>query len=181
MAARIVQINRAPVLTLWGAVVAERLGHEPDTALSFGKCLAGLNAQSKGRMLGIFGEPKAPEIGGKPRKVGLGEDLWVEVCGRALPAKNTENGVRAVVKDKPIEPEGVERYLNGKFKDDLPAVRAAMTALAGALSPEQLKGYAYDLYERFRPQIERGKRGWAQKGDLDLDLIESLADEFAGI
>ncbi len=53
-----VKINRASVLTLWAAVVAERLGFEPDTALSLGKALAGLNAQSKGRALGIYGAPK---------------------------------------------------------------------------------------------------------------------------
>ena len=27
-----IQVNRAPVLTLWAAVVAERLGHDEDTA-----------------------------------------------------------------------------------------------------------------------------------------------------
>ena len=49
-----VLINRAPVLTLWAAVVAERLGFNPDEALSLGKAVAGLNAQAKGRALGIF-------------------------------------------------------------------------------------------------------------------------------
>jgi hypothetical protein len=29
-----IKVDRAPVLTLWAAVVAERLGHPPDTALS---------------------------------------------------------------------------------------------------------------------------------------------------
>ena len=177
MANNIVKINRAPVLTLWGAVVAERLGYEADTALSFGKCVAGLNAQSKGRMLGIYSEPKAPEMGGPPKKVGLGEDFWVEICGRPIPAKNTEDGIRAVMRDKVIEPEAAQRYLEGKFKDDLDAVREAMTALAEAFTPEELADVAYDLYERFRPAIERGKRGWGQKGDLDLDFIRSLAPE----
>ena len=37
-----VSINRAPVLTLWAAVVAERLGFDEDEALSLGKALAGL-------------------------------------------------------------------------------------------------------------------------------------------
>jgi len=70
----------------------------PQVALTFGKCLAGLNAQAKGRMIGIFSEPKKPkEAGAKPKKVGLGEEFWFEVCGRPLPAKNTEAGVRAVV------------------------------------------------------------------------------------
>jgi hypothetical protein len=47
-------INRAPVLTLWATVVAERVGFSPDEALSLGKAVAGLNAQTKGRALGIF-------------------------------------------------------------------------------------------------------------------------------
>ncbi len=42
-----ITINRAPVLTLWAAVVAERAGYEAEAALTFGKCVAGLNAQSK--------------------------------------------------------------------------------------------------------------------------------------
>lgn len=42
-----IRINRAPVLTLWAAVVAERLGYEEETALTLGKAVAVLNAQSK--------------------------------------------------------------------------------------------------------------------------------------
>ena len=112
MMANQIEINRAPVLTLWGAVVAERMGYDAEAAATLGKCLAGLNAQSKGRMLGIFGPPKGPERGGAPKKVGLGEDFWVEICGRGIPAKNTDQGVRAVVKDKPIEPAKEQRYLS---------------------------------------------------------------------
>ena len=103
-----IMTNRAPVLTLWAAVVAERLGYAWDAALTLGKAVAGLNAQSKGRMLGIFGAPKGPEGGGPPKKVGLGEELWIELCDRGVPAKNTDAGVRAVVKDKPIDPAKVE-------------------------------------------------------------------------
>jgi hypothetical protein len=53
-AANKILINRAPVLTLWAAVVAERLGFKQDEALSLGKAVAGLMAQSKGQRLGIF-------------------------------------------------------------------------------------------------------------------------------
>jgi len=45
-----IKINRAPVLTLWAAVVAERLGYDKNEALTFGKAVAGPNAQSKGRL-----------------------------------------------------------------------------------------------------------------------------------
>ena len=172
-----VAINRAPVLTLWATVVAERLGYDRDAALTLGKCLAGLNAQAKGRRLGIYGPPKAAERGGVPKKVGLGEEFWIELCGRPLPAKNTEDGVRAVIKDKPIKPEQVARYLDQKFGDDFDRVRQAMAALAEAYDPEDLNSDAYGLYERFRPKIPAGVRGWGAKGDLDLDLIRSLVDD----
>lgn len=175
MVKNVVTVNRAPVLTLWSAVVAERLGFDHDEALTLGRAVAGLNAQSKGRMIGIFGPPKEP-AGRRPKKTGLGEDFWVSLCGRGVPAKNTGQGVRAVIKDKPIDPAKVEGYLTGKFGDDLPAVRQAMTELATAFAPGALAGAAYRLYERFRPKIAPGKRGWGQKGELNLDLIRSLAE-----
>lgn len=169
-----VQVNRAPVLTLWVSIVARQAGYDEDTALTIGKAVAGLSAQSKGRSLGIYGPPKPGPDGGEPRKVGLGEDFWVDVCGRAVPAKQTPLGVRAVVKDEPIDPEKVRGYLASKFGDDLERVREAMQELAGAFEAEALQESAFHLYERFRPQIESGKRGWGQKGDLDLDLIRAL-------
>jgi hypothetical protein len=169
-----ITINRAPVLTLWGAVVAERMGYDAEAALSLGKCLAGLNAQSKGRSLGIYGPAKGPEPG-RPKKAGLGEEFWVELCGRPLPARNTEQGVRAVVQDQPIPAEPVRKYLQSKFGEHLEAVRNAMAELAGAFEPDELGQRAYGLYERFRPQVPRGVRGWGVRGELDLDLIRSLA------
>ncbi|NSW56369.1 MAG: hypothetical protein HPY44_10160 [Armatimonadetes bacterium] len=170
-----VQINRAPVLALWAAVVCERLGHDEDAALTLGKALAGLNAQSKGRSLGVFGPPRHLDEEGKPKKKGLGEEFWVEVLGRPVPAKNTDAGLRAVVKDEAIDPEKVRTYLQNKFGADLDRVRDAMRALADSLEPEALAEAGYELYERFRPQIASGKKGWGQKGELDLDLIRSLA------
>ncbi|MBN1919103.1 MAG: hypothetical protein JW889_14450 [Verrucomicrobia bacterium] len=174
MPERTIAINRAPVLTLWAATVAEELGYDRDAALTLGKALAGLTAQTKGRSLGIFKAPKTRD-GRPPKKVGLGEEFWVEICGRPVPAKNTEDGVRAVVKDKAIDPGGVEKYLAGKFGDDLDDVRAAMQHLAKAFAPHELADAAYSLYERFRPSIPPGKRGWGATGKLDLGLIRSLA------
>jgi hypothetical protein len=174
MAQPAVTINRAPVLTLWAAVVAERLGHDADTALTLGKALAGLNAQAKGRALGIFKPPQL-EPGEKPQTRGLGEEFWIDLCGRALPARNTADGIRAVVKDKPIDPDGVRAYLEKAFGENLRAVRDAMTHLADAYEPERLAAAAFSLYERFRPQIAAGQRGWGQKATLDLELIRGLA------
>jgi len=168
-----IQINRAPVLTLWAAIVAERLGFNPDEALSLGKALAGLNAQSKGRRLGIF-KPAPKEIR-KVRERGRGEEFWVDLLGRQLPAVNTDQGVRAVVESKPIEPGTVERYLESKFGDALPEARKAMTELAQAFEPDELAERGFGLYEQFRPGIPEGVRGWGAKGELDLDVIKKLA------
>ena len=160
------EINRAPVLTLWAAVVAERLGFSPDEALSLGKAVAGLNAQTKGRALGIF-EAK-PEALPQARQRKRGEEFWVKLCGRPVPAKNTDQGVRAVSGEKPIEPDGVARYLRQKFGDDLDSVREAMKVLAKAWKPDDLADRAFALYESFRPEIPAGKKGWGVKGTLDL-------------
>ncbi len=54
MTTRTISINRAPVLTLRAAVVAQRLGFDENVGLTLGKVVAGLNAQAKGRRLGIF-------------------------------------------------------------------------------------------------------------------------------
>ena len=168
------EVNRAPVLTLWASVVAERLGFDHEAALSLGKALAGLNAQSKGRSLGIY-KPAVRLEGVQAKKLPLGEEFRVELLGRAVPAKTTEHGIRAVVKDRPIEPEGVERYLEDKFGPELQAVRKVMLALTRAFKPEELAAKACSLYERFRPEIPSGVAGWGAKGKLDLDLIRSLA------
>lgn len=173
MAGNVVQINRAPVLTLWAAVVAERLGFDRDEALTLGKCVAGLNAQAKGRRLGIFKPGK--EKGKAPKGKKRGEEFWIDLCGRAVPAVSTPDGVRAVKGDKHIDPEKVKSYLEGKFGEDLRAVRKAMEELARAYKPSDLADAAYTLYEEFRPAIPPGKRGWGAKGDLDLAHIRSLA------
>ena len=175
MATKTILINRAPVLTLWASVVAERVGFKSDEALSLGKAVAGLTAQMKGRRLGIY-KPVPQEIK-KARSQKRGEEFWAEVCGRPVPAINTPQGVRAVNKDKPIEPEGVERYLESKFGDALQSVREEMRELAKAFRPEQLARTAFRLYEKFRPVIPEDATGWGAKGKLNLDRIRSLAAE----
>jgi hypothetical protein len=173
MAAKIISINRAPVLTLWAAVIAERLGFDEDESLSLGKALAGLTAQTKGRRLGIY---KPHEKGTKQaREKERGEEFWIEVCGRPVPAKNTDEGIRAVKGAQVIEPGGVRRYLEGKFGDDLGTVRSAMKRLAKSYAPRELAEAAFQLYERFRPAIPEGVKGWGAQGELDLRVIEGLA------
>ena len=50
-----------------------------------------------------------------------------------------------------------------------------MEELAGSLSHEDLVHRAYGLYERFRPVVPSGVRGWGVPGNLDLDEVRALA------
>src|SRR5512136_3066472 len=104
-----VKINRAPVLTLWAAVVAERLGFDRDAALTLGKSVAGLNAQAKGQRLGVFEKPidQPAEAVSKARKPA--EQFSVSLLGRSVPAVQTPQGMRATAKDKPLDPGSVQR------------------------------------------------------------------------
>src|SRR2546430_2520060 len=74
MASKIVSINRAPVLTLWAAVVAQRLGFDEDEALTLGRAGAGLNGQAKGRRLGIFKAHEEKPM--KARGAGVPAAFW---------------------------------------------------------------------------------------------------------
>ena len=169
-----VSINRAPVLTLWAVVVARRLGFRKAEALTLGKAVAGLNAQAKGRRLGIYSpkEEKPKEVREKRQK---DEGFLVEVCGRTVTATNTDDGIRATAKGEPIDPGSVERYLEKKFGDDLDRGEEAMQKLAKSYKPKELADEAYPLYEQFRPAIPSGTKGWGAAGDLDLVLIEKMS------
>jgi hypothetical protein len=130
---RTIKVNRAPVLTLWAAVVAERRRFTHDEALTLGRAVGGLNAYSKGVSLGLI-HPAPAAVREQREKLQKGKTLTVALLGRAVPVMHTPDGLRALRKDKPDDPTAVTRYLEGKFGDALPVVRAAMDQLARSLT-----------------------------------------------
>ena len=173
--ANTVTVNRAPVLTLWAAVVAERLGYKRAEALTLGRAVAGLNAQSKGRRLGIMKKVERTEEEKAARRAKIGEATMVMLLGRGVTAKRTKDGLRAVDEKGVATPESVERYLKSKFGEALEDVITAMRELAAAYPPRELEEAAFPLYEQFRPAIPSGVKGWGAAGVLDLALIRKLA------
>jgi hypothetical protein len=171
-----ININRAPVLTLWAAVVAERLGYDKSTALSLAQAVAGMNAQAKGKRLGIYAETD-----GKPENLKNRDTRrrraaeTVQLLGRTVPVTTARGVMRASLKGELVKPEPVERYLKGRFGDDLAAVREAMEAVASSYTKEELETKAYDFYEQFRPSVPEGTNGWGAKGELNLTTIKGLA------
>jgi len=171
-----IEINRAPVMTLWAAVVAERLGHSHETSLTLGRAVAGLNAQSKAVHLGLR-EPPTEAERAKRRTKATPES--VPLLGRLVPVVDTPAGLRAAKDGKADSAQAVERYLVSRFGDSLEPVRAAMIALAKRFPREELAERAYSLYERFRPEVPAGQRGWGAKGVLDLARLAALAPKTA--
>lgn len=169
-----IKINRAPVMTLWATIVAEHLGFDREAALTLAKVVTGLNAQAKGQRLGIY-EPKTKEHIESLRQRPAGETFTVSLMGRAVPALNTPEGLRAANDGKPVSPDSVKRYLASKFGDGLAEAEAALQALAGSIPADELADKAYYLYEKFRPTVPAGVKGWGAAGELDLDAIRKLA------
>jgi len=167
------EINRAPVLTLWACVVAERLGHSHDTALTLGKAIAGKVAHSKAQTIGLAKRqdrqaPSTPKPAGEKTR-------FLAFMGRHCTMVETASGPRAVSEGRPIAPKEVEAYLEEKFGAHLHAAREAMEKLALSRSTAQLSREGFGLYRKFRPSIPAGAAGWAKEGVLDLERIVRLA------
>ena len=165
-------INRAPVLTLWATVVAQRMGYSEDEALTLGKAIAGYTAQFKGRILGIYSAREKAETGEEKREERKVE--FVELMGRQIPTIEESGEVRSISKDKTVDPASVRRYLDSKFGEKLDEVTIAMEELAKSYEPKELNAIAFRLYEKFRPEIPKGKRGWGAKGELRLEKLKEL-------
>ncbi|MDO9713714.1 hypothetical protein [Paracraurococcus lichenis] len=158
-----IKVNRAPVLTLWAAVVAERLGHPSETALSLAKAVAGVAARAKAKRLGIAEEGDAAmerrdAAPAKPKDT-------AQLLGRKIRLTHDKDGV--VLADngdgKPSPAEPVEAYVAKAFGDHLAEVRKAMEALAKRYEPGELNRVGFRLYEHFRPEVPPDVKGWGAK------------------
>jgi hypothetical protein len=170
-AARI-KVNRAPVLTLWAAVVAERLGHPRDTALSLASHVAGTAAHAKARRLGLVEDTGQHEAAAaKPKET-------TRLLGRDVPlAHDTDGDVLADAGNgKPAPAAPIAAYVSRAFGQHLPAVRAAMEALAARYAPDELNRIGFRLYEHFRPEVPRDVTGWGARGELDLDRLRTAGN-----
>ena len=97
-----IEINRAPVLTLWAVVVATRLGFDWEEALTLGRAEAGLNAYSKGKALGLLFESMLEQSNEKRQRLHREKRAFsIDLLNRKVPAVHTEAGIRALQKDQP--------------------------------------------------------------------------------
>jgi hypothetical protein len=153
-----IDVGRRPVLILWSTIVAERLGFERDEALTLGRAVASLG----GGIAKVPPDAVTPaEIAEMRVKLQPGQTIDVSLIDRVVRIARVSEGLRAVVKNRPIDPASVELYLGEKFGDQIDAVAEAMINLAETLPPSRLAERAVELYEQFRPETS----------ELDIDRI----------
>ena len=170
-----IKVNRAPVLTLWAAVVAERLGHDPDAAITLGRAVAGSSARIKARAIGLDEGKREEAPGGKAKPHPPAPRQVVHLLGRDVPVIEGKEGVRALDGDKAAAAGPARAYVERALGEHLPAVRQAMEALAGSVEPAELNRTGFRLYEHFRPEVPPGTKGWGAKGVLDVARIKAAA------
>ena len=111
------------------------------------------------------------------RKAAAAKDIEVPLMGRNIPCQIEGDDIRALAKGKPVSPESAQKYLESKFGEDLEAAREAMEKLAKSYKPKDLADKAFGLYEKFRPNVPQGQKGWGAKGTLSLKTIRELGEK----
>jgi hypothetical protein len=166
-----VVVNRAPVLTLWATIVAEKLGHPADTALTLGRAVAGSAARTKASSIGRE-QSRTDRDADTPRLHQEHVTAPVFLLGKEIRLLPTEEGeLRAAGGDKPANSDDVRRYLEKAFGDYLIEVQQAMEMLAVRYDPQELNRIGFRLYEQFRPEVPHGSEGWGAKAALEVERI----------
>uniref|UniRef100_A0A061SF64 Uncharacterized protein n=1 Tax=Tetraselmis sp. GSL018 TaxID=582737 RepID=A0A061SF64_9CHLO len=178
---RTLKINRSPVMKIWAATLAERTSFSWAEGLSLGGTVAGLNAQTKGRSIGIYKQREDKSEEKEEKRKSRAETETVQLLGRRIPVVRTNDGrvLGKAPKGGPLPPESVHRSLVKAFSEaGYGDVFAAMRDLAATVEPGSARGpLGYQLYERFRPSVPPGRAGWGRAGALDLGLIRRMASE----
>jgi hypothetical protein len=167
-----IRVNRAPVLTLWAAIVAERLGHDADAAITLGRAVAGSSARVKARSIGLEEKHESNEPHDAAKRASL---QTVHLLGRDVPVIEHKGSQYALEHDNPVSPRVAHAYVERAFGAHLSRVRRAMEKLADSLAPGELNRTGFRLYEQFRPEVPAGAKGWGAKGLLDLQKIHGVA------
>ncbi|KLO08268.1 hypothetical protein SCHPADRAFT_916979 [Schizopora paradoxa] len=164
---KFVVINRAPAMTAWATVVAERLGFKREEALSIASAYTEMNAISKGVSLGIFEKGRADGV-----ELAKGESQpYVDFMGRRPLYTSQPSGQwRALVKSEPVSPAAAFAYMTNAFRQTLPYVMGALRLLAGTFSPAWLNEHGFELYKDFRPEADR----WGERAELRCARILGL-------
>ncbi|KAL0070690.1 hypothetical protein AAF712_001911 [Marasmius tenuissimus] len=169
-----VVINRAPLMTLWATMVAERMGFKREEALTIASVYTEMNAISKGVSLGIFEEGKKRDSTLQAEAPNLTSISSVEECTPLYQTQDEE--WRALLHSTPAKPSAAFGYISRSFRQTTPHVAGSLRLLADSYSPNEINGKAWSLYVKFRPDVnEWGKRSKVECSDI-LNLRKPVGD-----
>lgn len=162
-------VNRAPVMTAWAMIVAERLGFDREESLSIASVYTEANAVSKGVSLGLIEEGRKKDVETLPER----KQPYVDLMGRRIPLYQTRKSKwLALSGGSPVSPSTAFSYISRSFRQTTPYVMGSMRLLAESYSSQRLNELGYSLYADFRPAVD----GWGKRGELRCARILSLRE-----
>ncbi|KAF7433007.1 hypothetical protein PC9H_004951 [Pleurotus ostreatus] len=170
-----VVVNRAPVMSAWATVVAERMGFKREEALSIASVYTEMNAISKGVALGIFAKSRTNDA--NPSR--NGSQPYVDFIGRRSLYETQNSQWRAILNGSPASPGTAFGYISRSFKHLTPFVLGSLQLLAESYSQKEINEKAWGLYAEFRPTVD----GWGQRSVMkcaDILALRKLADTTVG-
>ncbi|KAI6130447.1 hypothetical protein EDD16DRAFT_1542226 [Pisolithus croceorrhizus] len=162
-------VNRAPVMTAWAMIVAERLGFDREESLSIASVYTEANAVSKGVSLGLIEERRKKDVETLPE----GKQPYVDFMGRRIPLYQTRKSKwLALSGGSPVSPGTAFSYISRSFRQTTPYVMGSLRLLAESYSSQRLNELGYSLYADFRPAVD----DWGKRGELRCARILSLRE-----
>lgn len=174
-------INRAPVLQLWSTCLTHFLyPNLPwSTCISAGSAISSICAVAKGRSIGTVPERDDSEAAQRKRedRKKMKKELdEIQVMQFHLKLKDGLAVVGSEKKGKSGDEEGLRKKFGegayGKVKGCFEDVLGSWEGDEEGLSVE-----GFNMYEKFRPDVSGGQKGWGRKGELSLDTIKDVVQK----
>ncbi|KAF8195809.1 hypothetical protein K438DRAFT_785329 [Mycena galopus ATCC 62051] len=161
-------VNRAPLMTAWSTLVAERLGFQREEALSIASVYTEMNAVSKGVSMGIY-KPGTQFKRGIEAVKG-GSQPYVELMGRRPLFKTQNSQWRALSNGTAVQPSTAFSYISRALRQTTPHIIGALRLLSESFTPTELNVQGFALYADFRPEV----KGWGERAEVKCETILGL-------
>ncbi|KAF7292392.1 Glutamine synthetase [Mycena chlorophos] len=159
-------VNRAPLLTAWATLVAERVGFQREEALSIASVFTELNAISKGIAIGKYKKSAAAGMEASPK----GTQPYVDLMGRRPLYQNQNSQWRGLSGGKAVQPSTAFSYISRALRQTTPHVIGAMKLLLETYTIQEINAKGWGLYADFRPDVN----GWGDRAEVRCSTILGL-------
>ncbi|KAJ9120328.1 hypothetical protein QFC24_005282 [Naganishia onofrii] len=199
--AQTVVTNRAPCMTAWAYIIAEKMGFDRLEALSLASTFTSVTSTRHALALGNIYTPEQTrdaqlEMDELPQPSGSGKrgrfsdggtggteegeqtgghsQPWVSIMKRSPVIQRGDGTWRGVLKGMPVEPYRAHSYISKNFSQATPYVIGALRILAQSYTVEQLQEQGYGMYVSFRPDVA----GWGDRAVLYCsNIIDMIPEE----